>query len=168
MPATQGAVRREHVEAYLASRRDHIKPASLSIAYRALQQFWKWAAEEEEVERSPMERIRPPHVPEAPVPVVAADQFKLLLHAAEERGQDARVLAIETASSAPGDRLRLDSRTVAAKPRETVKPSRSCSATHSRIAVPLRVELKTDSFNERSRRALAGTGAVEEEPLETT
>ena len=60
MPTSAGAVRREHIEAYIALRRDQVKPASLSIAFRGLQQFWKWAVEEEEVERSPMERIRPP------------------------------------------------------------------------------------------------------------
>ena len=43
---------REHVESYIAARRDQVKPATLSIEFRALQQFWRWALEEEEIDRS--------------------------------------------------------------------------------------------------------------------
>jgi site-specific recombinase XerD len=83
-------VRREHVEAYIASRRDEIKPASLSIMFRGLQQFWKWAKEEEEIDRSPMERMRPPTVPDAPVPVVSSEDFNTLLAACAGRDFPAR------------------------------------------------------------------------------
>lgn len=85
MPTAARGVRREHVEAYLADRRDKIKPASLSIAFRALQQFWKWALEEEEIDRSPMERIKPPRVPDSPVPVVDVADFRKLLRTADGR-----------------------------------------------------------------------------------
>lgn len=90
MPTTASGVRREHIEAYVASRRDHIKPASLSIAYRALQQFWKWAVEEEEIADSPMKRMDAPRVPDAPVPVVTHDDFRNLLRAAEGRDLQSR------------------------------------------------------------------------------
>ncbi|MBA2556321.1 MAG: tyrosine-type recombinase/integrase [Chloroflexi bacterium] len=90
MPTAARAVKREHVESYLADRRDKIKPASLSIAFRALQQFWKWALEEEEIDRSPMERIRPPRVPDAPVPVVDVADFRRLLKTAEGRDYASR------------------------------------------------------------------------------
>jgi len=40
---------------------------------------------EEEIDRSPMERMRPPHVPEAPVPVVPEEQLKRLLASCEGR-----------------------------------------------------------------------------------
>lgn len=85
MPTAARAVRREHVEAYLADRRDKIKPASLSIAFRALQQFWKWALEEEEIDRSPMELMKPPRVPDSPVPVVDPADFRRLLRVVEGR-----------------------------------------------------------------------------------
>src|SRR5436309_903383 len=48
MPTNARAVRREHVESYFAGRRQSVKPATLSIEFRALQQFWKWAVEEDE------------------------------------------------------------------------------------------------------------------------
>ena len=44
-----------------------------------------WLVEEGEVRAIPMERMRPPHVPEAPPPVLADDELKRLL-ATCERG----------------------------------------------------------------------------------
>lgn len=85
MPTDARAVRREHVESYFAARRAVVKPATLSLEFRALQQFWKWALEEEEITRSPMERMKPPKVPDAPVPVVAVADVKKLLATAEGR-----------------------------------------------------------------------------------
>jgi site-specific recombinase XerD len=85
MPTGARAVRREHVESYFAERRETVKPTTLSVEFRALQQFWKWALNEEEIERSPMERMRPPRVPDAPVPVVSIDDFRRLLKSAAGR-----------------------------------------------------------------------------------
>ncbi len=85
MPVKAGAVRREHVESYLGSRRATVKPNTLSMEYRALQQFWRWALDEEEIDRSPMERIKAPKVPDAPVPVVSTADFQRLLHVTEGR-----------------------------------------------------------------------------------
>jgi site-specific recombinase XerD len=79
LPIETRAVRREHIESFLAERRAAVKPTTQSIEFRALQQFWRWAAEEEEVDRSPMEHIKPPRVPDVPVPVVSADDFRRLL-----------------------------------------------------------------------------------------
>jgi site-specific recombinase XerD len=85
MPTAARAVRREHVESYIADRRDRVKPTTLSVEFRALQQFWKWALEEEEVDRSPMERMKPPRVPDSPVPVVSVEDFRKLLRTTEGR-----------------------------------------------------------------------------------
>lgn len=85
MPIAARAVRREHVESYLAARRETVKPATLSIEFRALQQFFRWALEEDEIDRSPMERMQAPRVPESPVPVVSVDDFRRLLRTAEGR-----------------------------------------------------------------------------------
>ena len=85
MPTRASAIRREHVESYTALRRETVKPATLSLEFRALQQFWKWALDEEEVTRSPMERMKTPRVPESPVPGVSLDDFRRLLKTAEGR-----------------------------------------------------------------------------------
>jgi site-specific recombinase XerD len=85
MPTAARSVRREHVESYIAARREKVKPTTLSVEFRALQQFWRWALEEEEVDRSPMERMKAPTVPDSPVPVVAVADFKKLLRTTEGR-----------------------------------------------------------------------------------
>ncbi len=90
MPTSAGAVRREHIESWLAERRDKVAPASLSLQYRALVQFWKWAVDEDEIERSPMDKMKAPRVPDKPVPVVDADEFRKLLRAAEGKGYNER------------------------------------------------------------------------------
>jgi site-specific recombinase XerD len=90
MPTGARSIRREHVESWMAARRAQVKPASRSLQYRALVQFFKWAVEEEEIERSPMEKIKPPRVPETPVPVVAAVDFRALLRACEGKGYNER------------------------------------------------------------------------------
>lgn len=90
MPTGARAVRREHVESWMATRKAQVKPASLSLQYRALVQFWKWAVEEEEVDRSPMEKIKPPRVPDSPVPVISADDFRALLRVCEGKAYNER------------------------------------------------------------------------------
>ncbi len=85
LPTGARSIRREHVESWIAARRESVKPATLSLEFRALQQFWRWALDEEEIERSPMERMRQPRVPDAPVPVVSLDSFRQLLRTAAGR-----------------------------------------------------------------------------------
>ena len=85
MPTGTRAVRREHVESYFAERRETVAPATLSIEFRALQQFFRWAAEEDEIDRSPMEKMKAPRVPDSPVPLVPVDDFRKLLKTATGR-----------------------------------------------------------------------------------
>jgi site-specific recombinase XerC len=47
--------------------------------YRALQQLFKWLAEEEEISVNPMARLRPPKVEEKLVPVLTDEQIRALL-----------------------------------------------------------------------------------------
>jgi site-specific recombinase XerD len=98
MPTAVRSVRREHIESYFVRRRTEVKPTTLSVEYRALQQFWRWALEEEEVDRSPMERMEAPRVPDVPVPVVTADEFRRLLKTTDGRAyndrRDAAVLLL--------------------------------------------------------------------------
>jgi site-specific recombinase XerD len=95
MPSQAASVRREHVEAFLVDRMQRVKPATASIEYRALQQFWKWCVEEGECNNSPMSRMRPPIVPEEPPAVLSPDQLSRLLAACEGRALvDRRDMAI--------------------------------------------------------------------------
>ena len=64
MPRTLEGIRREHLEAFFVALGEHGNaPATISILFRALRPFWGWLAEEDEIERSPMERMRAPSVP---------------------------------------------------------------------------------------------------------
>ena len=67
------------IEEYLGTLARERKPATVSFRYRALQQFTNWLAEEEELPADPMARMRPPQVPEQPVPVLTDDQMRALL-----------------------------------------------------------------------------------------
>lgn len=61
-------------------------PSTCSVRYRAMQQFYKWAVGEELIIASPMARMRPPSVPEKPVPVVPVDDLRKLLRACDGKG----------------------------------------------------------------------------------
>jgi site-specific recombinase XerD len=74
---------RRHLNAFLADRHAHAKPSTVSVEFRGLQQFYKWLREEDEVDRNPMEGMKAPTVPEAPVPVLTLDQIRALLATAE-------------------------------------------------------------------------------------
>lgn len=83
LPTAPRAVMRRHLQAFVADRLALVKPATVSVQFRALQQFWKWAAAEEEVAISPMAGMRPPIVPEEPPAVLTAEQLKRLLRVCE-------------------------------------------------------------------------------------
>ena len=92
MPQAVGAVRREHIEAYLEhlagegpgrGGRIGLRPATVSLAYRSIRPFWKWLVEEDEITRSPMERMRPPIVPVELPAVIREEQMVALLKACE-------------------------------------------------------------------------------------
>jgi site-specific recombinase XerD len=96
MPRRLAAIRREHIEAWLASVRDAGRaPATVSVYYRSLQPFWKWAIGEGLVASSPMGHMSPPIVPEQPVPLLTLDELRALLKACEgNRFEDRRDAAI--------------------------------------------------------------------------
>ena len=71
--------------------------AYASNQFRALQQFFKWLAAEEEI-GDPMAGLRPPHVPDRPVPVFTAGDLpagarlrRPVVPAAPRRRRDRRV-----------------------------------------------------------------------------
>jgi site-specific recombinase XerD len=87
MPRTVGGIRREHVEAYIvAMQAEGKRPATVNLAYRSLQPFWKWCVEEDEVTASPMLKMKPPRVPEDPPSVVTTAELERLLNTC--RGSD--------------------------------------------------------------------------------
>ena len=61
---------RETDETFIADQLARWKPTTASVRYRCLQQLFKWLLEEGEITADPMARMKPPIVPEVPVPVV--------------------------------------------------------------------------------------------------
>jgi site-specific recombinase XerD len=98
MPTDVEAIRREHIEAYIehlqtvAPGRSGVgqKSATVAIMYRTLRTFWRWCVKEEEVSRSPMERMEPPKVMEESPPVLKAEELDRLMKAAAGRSFDDR------------------------------------------------------------------------------
>jgi site-specific recombinase XerD len=78
-PTDVTAVEREHVEAYIASLLEEWSDSTASVRYRALQQFFKWLLEEDEIASSPMERMKAPTVREKPVEVFVQDEIDRLI-----------------------------------------------------------------------------------------
>lgn len=90
LPVVVRSIRKAHLEAFVADRLRVTKPATVSVQYRALQQFFKWAVAEDEVPSSPMAKMRPPIVPDEPPAVLSPDQIARLLRACEGPGLLAR------------------------------------------------------------------------------
>lgn len=95
MPTAAGSVTREHIESYIVHLQDRpnkrtgkpLSAAQVAKHYRSLQQFFKWLDETEgEIETSPFAKMRPPAVPEQPVPVLTIEQLQALIKAAAGKG----------------------------------------------------------------------------------
>ena len=79
MPTAATAVTRDHLEAFLADLQDRCAPATVAKHYRSMQQLFRWLVDDGEIPRSPMERMRPPAVPEQPVDILTDDELGRLL-----------------------------------------------------------------------------------------
>lgn len=80
MPTALEAIRREHIESWLAHLRDAGKSkATISVYFRSLQPFWRWIIEEGFVADSPLRNIARPKVPDQPVPVLSDNELRALL-----------------------------------------------------------------------------------------
>ena len=91
MPTRLPAIRREHLEAFIVSlQAAGQRPATVSLAYRSLQPFFRWAVEEGEIKVSPMAHMTPPIVPEEPPPILREEEIRRLLKVCEGTDFEAR------------------------------------------------------------------------------
>jgi site-specific recombinase XerD len=80
MPTAVANLMREHVEAFLEHLLDLGRsPSTVANRYRSLRQLFRWLEDDGEISRSPMHKMRPPRVPEVPVPVLTEDQVRTIL-----------------------------------------------------------------------------------------
>jgi integrase/recombinase XerC len=84
-PLLAGELQRQHIQDFIADQLARWKPATAHNCYRGLHAFFKWAVAEGDLEASPMDGMKPPHLPEQPVEVVRAEHLARLLKACEGR-----------------------------------------------------------------------------------
>ena len=86
MPSEVDKINREHIEAFVADQLERWRPMTAHVRYGNLASFSTSWREEGEITTHPMANMKPPTVPEEPVPVVAdADLNKLLKVCARAR-----------------------------------------------------------------------------------
>ncbi len=91
MPTAVTKLTRDHVEAFLAHLLEAGRSAStVANRYRSLQQLFRWLEDDREILRSPMDKMRPPKVPDKPVPVLTEDQVRAILATCSARTFEAR------------------------------------------------------------------------------
>ncbi len=78
-PPTPTEITGRQVGAFIGHLLDTRSAATANNRYRGLQQFFGWLVREDEIDVSPMARLRPPSVPEVPVPILPLDTIKALL-----------------------------------------------------------------------------------------
>jgi site-specific recombinase XerD len=72
-------VTRADVEGFIADQLARHSPSTAANRFRSLQQFFNWMLFEDIIEKSPMDSLKAPHVPEIQVPVIPDSDLILLL-----------------------------------------------------------------------------------------
>jgi integrase/recombinase XerC len=90
LPTAPAEWQRWHIEGWISSLIATKSPATCAGHYRALKTFLRWCVDEDELDVSPMQRMRCPTVPLVPPAVLSADIIGALLEAAKGRGIEAR------------------------------------------------------------------------------
>ncbi|MBJ7594365.1 MAG: tyrosine-type recombinase/integrase [Candidatus Dormibacteraeota bacterium] len=89
------AIQREDVQSFLAHLIETRSAATASTRYWGLRAFFGWLVDEEEIDRSPLERMQPPRIEERAADVLTHDEIVGLLRACEGRAfEDRRDAAI--------------------------------------------------------------------------
>jgi site-specific recombinase XerD len=81
--------RREDVETWIGALLARWKPSTAHNRYRGLHAFYRWLEEEEDI-LSPMAKMKPPAVPDVPIPVLAEPQLRALFAVCAGKDFDAR------------------------------------------------------------------------------
>lgn len=88
MPLAVTAITSEHIEAFMSDQLERLRPSSARARFASLRQFFAWLAsrDEREIERSPMQTMKPPKVPTEPVPVISMEHLRALVRLVEHEG----------------------------------------------------------------------------------
>jgi site-specific recombinase XerD len=81
---------RADLEAYLGDLLTRRAAATAATYYKILKLLYQWLEDEDELPTNPMAKMRPPLVPDQPVPVIPDDGLRRLLAACAGKGFEAR------------------------------------------------------------------------------
>jgi site-specific recombinase XerD len=81
---------RAHIEAFLADLLSRWKPATAANRYRSLKVFYAWLEEEGEIGADPMAKMKPPAIPDQPIPVLPDDALRRLFAVCAGKDFEAR------------------------------------------------------------------------------
>lgn len=81
MPTIPSSIRREHLEAWITDILENRRATTAHNRYRGAHAFFRWLVEEGELRESPMARMKPPRLPDAPPPVLRIEDVKAILAA---------------------------------------------------------------------------------------
>jgi integrase len=81
---------RADLEGFVAHLLGRWSPATASTRYKQLQALYRWLEDEEEIAVNLMARMKPPVVPDKPIPVVPEDALRRLLVACAGKSLEAR------------------------------------------------------------------------------
>jgi site-specific recombinase XerD len=87
---TLAAADRADLEAYLGDLLTRRAAATAATYYKVLKLLYQWLEDEDELPASPMAKMRPPIVPDQPVPVIPDDGLRRLLGACAGKGFEDR------------------------------------------------------------------------------
>jgi site-specific recombinase XerD len=83
MPTRVASITREHVESFRVDQLERHKPSTALSRHKGCKLFFDWCVAEGELAVSPMRNMRPPAVPEVPVPVLTEAQVRKVLKVCE-------------------------------------------------------------------------------------
>ncbi|WP_433077774.1 tyrosine-type recombinase/integrase [Dactylosporangium sp. CA-052675] len=80
------AVTKKHIEAFQAWMIDTRSASTALNKHKGLQQFFRWLLDEDEITRSPMDRVKQPKTPQKLIPVIRDDDTRRVLDACRGKG----------------------------------------------------------------------------------
>jgi site-specific recombinase XerD len=89
-PSHSSDVERSDVEGFIEYVLSNRSPGTAKQRYMSLRGFFAWLVEEEEIDASPMEKMKPPKVEEKPPPILRPEELRALIDASSGSAFDDR------------------------------------------------------------------------------
>lgn len=86
MPRALADIQRQHLELFMLDQLSRLRPASAAARHAGLRALFAWAMEQGQIDTNPMAKLRPPTIPETPVPVLTDTQVRAIVKACDGKG----------------------------------------------------------------------------------